>query len=304
MEYCNDGDLLVWLSERRLRMPDYMENEKVAKALMTQMTRAVLYLHNNGIVYRDLRPDHWVLDGEWTQAGVSSIPFVKLVDFGLARTYATGDQPMKAVCGSLPYMAPEVLLGNYDSQCDMWSLGVLAFLLVTGSPPFYGSESQIAAAIMSSHGEVKVPGRVVAAVSSECIDFIQKLLQRNPKQRMTAAEAFNHPWLISRLEPSAKNIPSAMLPHKRLFEDLPKALYYVADFKFFRKIVLSMMAFSLTSDRTQGKLNCGSVIFYRSTRSISLPGPRRCWNNSSRCFPRFSRRIRSYPDVINPVQDY
>eukprot|EP01054_Gregarina_sp_Poly1_P010700 Gregarina_sp_Poly_1__10699@NODE_80_length_15637_cov_125_963134_g68_i0_p2_GENE_NODE_80_length_15637_cov_125_963134_g68_i0NODE_80_length_15637_cov_125_963134_g68_i0_p2_ORF_typecomplete_len557_score71_48Pkinase/PF00069_25/2_6e67Pkinase_Tyr/PF07714_17/1_1e44Kinaselike/PF14531_6/3_2e14Pkinase_fungal/PF17667_1/1_6e08EFhand_7/PF13499_6/0_0091EFhand_7/PF13499_6/0_0087Kdo/PF06293_14/3_2e07Kdo/PF06293_14/7_4e02EFhand_11/PF08976_11/1EFhand_11/PF08976_11/0_39FTA2/PF13095_6/0_69FTA2/PF13095_6/1e04EFhand_8/PF len=250
MEYCSQGDLFTWLAGRRSRATNYAENEAVARVLMSQMLRAVLYLHTQNIVHRDIKLDHWLIDGCWSslhQGRRPDIPYVKLIDFGLARSFAPRSRPMRASCGTLPYVAPEVLEGAYDAQCDIWALGVVAYMLITGDPPFYGDEAKIARDILSGP-EVCLPRRAAMQVSAECQDFVKKCLRRNPRERPTAKEAFNHPWILPRPRLSPGSISLPAISKQRLFEELPRTLASAADYKFFRKLVLALMAFGLTSD--------------------------------------------------------
>lgn len=200
-----------------------------------------------------------------------NVPYLKLIDFGLARTFKPDSRSMKAACGTLPYVAPgtlqassvcistpifargaEVLLGGYNSQCDMWSLGVLTYMLISGEPPFYGSEDEMVEKIING-AEPFLPSRVSSAVSGDCIDFIARLLTRDPLVRMTAREAYEHPWVLARPRARPRSISSRLISEYRLFVELPRAFSMTPDFKFFQKIVLALMAFGLASDATAGE---------------------------------------------------
>eukprot|EP01053_Blabericola_migrator_P003422 Blabericola_migrator_1__3421@NODE_2005_length_3433_cov_163_896613_g299_i2_p1_GENE_NODE_2005_length_3433_cov_163_896613_g299_i2NODE_2005_length_3433_cov_163_896613_g299_i2_p1_ORF_typecomplete_len528_score70_57Pkinase/PF00069_25/2_4e65Pkinase_Tyr/PF07714_17/1_7e43Kinaselike/PF14531_6/1_7e14EFhand_7/PF13499_6/0_011EFhand_7/PF13499_6/2_3e08EFhand_11/PF08976_11/2_4EFhand_11/PF08976_11/2_7e05Pkinase_fungal/PF17667_1/3_1e08Kdo/PF06293_14/5_1e07Kdo/PF06293_14/5_3e03EFhand_8/PF13833_6/62EFhand_8/PF13833_ len=250
MEYCSQGDLFTWVAARRARSTSYQENEILARALVSQMLRAILYLHTQNIVHRDIKLEHWMIDGCWSplhQGACKDIPFLKLIDFGLARTFTPDSRPMRATCGTLPYVAPEVLDGAYTTQCDMWSLGVVTYMLITGEPPFYGDEVTIARDILECN-EILLPPRVADEVPAICNDFIQRCLRRNPRERLTAREAFDHPWILPRPRLSPSQISQSAISKKRLFVDLPKAMSSAADYKLFRKLVLALMAFGVTSD--------------------------------------------------------
>lgn len=166
--------------------------ERDAAKTMAQMLRAVGYLHARHIVHRDLKPENFLYEHVGDDAAL------KLIDFGLGTTCNSTDS-MQACCGTIGYLSPEVLSKRgYTSKCDMWSLGVIAFKLLTGHAPFNG------------HGNVKLVRKKIEAgidwdceklsrlktVSEEAIDFTMQLLQHEPSNRMCPKTAIFHPWLI------------------------------------------------------------------------------------------------------------
>ncbi|EZG55070.1 protein kinase domain protein [Gregarina niphandrodes] len=235
IEYCPDGDLLQWIRRRfrgaKLTAEFYRENEQISRALITQILRVVGHLHHEQLVSRDIKADHFLIDG---------IPKLKLIDLGLARSFSYESRPMKAACGSLPYVAPEVLLGNYTSQCDLWSVGCIMYMLLTGDPPFHGSESEIANKILASDFHVQLPPTCAAALSSECKDLLQRLLTQNPNDRIDAESAYRH---VSNIHPPLQPTVLSLSPGNAV-----PALRRVPNQKFFRKVVLSLMAFGLSTD--------------------------------------------------------
>jgi calcium-dependent protein kinase len=106
-----------------------MFNESEAAQIMKKLIRAVNHCHASGVVHRDIKPENIMIgrDGE-----------IKLIDFGLSRRVADKYSTMSTIAGTPFYMAPEVLDGEYDSSCDIWSLGVLLYVLVSGYLPFQG----------------------------------------------------------------------------------------------------------------------------------------------------------------------
>jgi calcium-dependent protein kinase len=104
---------------------------------------------------------------------------------------------MLATCGSVAYVSPDVLLGHgYSSQCDLWSLGVIVFMLLAGYPPFHGSDFNMRKSIVAAEVDWHHPRRW-AKVSNDAIDFVKGLLARDPKVRLDAQTAVNHRWLTS-----------------------------------------------------------------------------------------------------------
>ena len=118
---------------------------------------------------------------------------IKIIDFGTAIVHDS-DEPLTEVLGTPFYMAPEVIKKNYGSKCDIWSCGVMTCILVSGIPPFTGSDSN---AIMECvcEGNISFDDEVWSDVSAECKDFITKLLTYNADDRPSAAEVLKHPWI-------------------------------------------------------------------------------------------------------------
>ena len=135
---------------------------------------AIEYLHSKDIVYRDIKPENIMI----TESGS-----VRLIDFGLSKASKT-NRNLTTVAGTPYYMAPEVLEGNYSSQADIWSLGVLLYTLVSGYLPFQG---QTSAEVFRKIKEADFHFNHIEfeSVSNECKDLITKLLVPNSKRRLS-----------------------------------------------------------------------------------------------------------------------
>jgi calcium-dependent protein kinase len=118
---------------------------------------------------------------------------LKLIDFGTAMKYTPG-RKLKQTFGTSYYIAPEVLDGNYDQQCDIWSLGVMVYIMLCGRPPFIG-EDDLEIARQVRKVDVDFQSKEWKKKSRDCVDFTRRLLLRDPDKRFTAAEALNHTWL-------------------------------------------------------------------------------------------------------------
>merc|ERR1712139_469351 len=134
MECCEGGELLD-----RLRAVDRFP-EREAADVTQQMLLAVHYIHCHGIAHRDLKLENFLYDRQGSS-------FVKLIDFGFSR-YLQGEgvselRRMKTACGTLSYVAPEVLTDQYTNQCDLWSMGVIVFIMVSGTMPFQGKSGEM-----------------------------------------------------------------------------------------------------------------------------------------------------------------
>lgn len=163
---------------------------------VSEMLSAVAFLHSRSICHRDLKLENWVLE-----SGKDVWSPLKLIDFGLS-THFTPGQRLSRVVGSSYYVAPEVLKKSYTEACDLWSLGVIVYMLLSGAPPFYGKNDEaIKASIVQ--GEYTFPHELFRDVSDEAMAFVSTLLSYNIEYRYTAEQALTHPWLGSNCDPEA-----------------------------------------------------------------------------------------------------
>lgn len=164
-------------------------DEVAAGTIIKSLLEAVAYLHRNGIVHRDIKPENvlFVTEDEEDLR-------VKLIDFGLSRRHKKGDAYMSNPVGTAYYMSPELLKGKYDQACDVWSTGIVAYILLCGYPPFNGdTDPDIFEAIKQA--SFQFPSQAWGHVTPEAKDFIKCLLRKDPKKRFTAEEALKHPWI-------------------------------------------------------------------------------------------------------------
>nr|GMC79071.1 serine/threonine-protein kinase ATG1c isoform X1 [Ipomoea batatas] len=186
LEYCRGGDLSIYIQQRNGRIP-----EATAKHFMQQLASGLKVLRENNLIHRDLKPQNLLLSVNDDNA------VLKIADFGFARSL----QPRglaETLCGSPLYMAPEIMqLQKYDAKADLWSVGAILFQLVTGKTPFIGNDQlQLLQNIVKSTG-LQFPSNA-KDLSDECRDLCRKLLRRNPVERLTFEEFFNHPFLATR----------------------------------------------------------------------------------------------------------
>jgi tRNA A-37 threonylcarbamoyl transferase component Bud32 len=192
MERCTGGDLfdrVVSENPRQLRSHAEAVKYEIRTAHAMRSILSVLkYLHSICIVHRDIKPEHFLLttDERETQK-------IKLIDFGLARKHKPGTAPMKTFTGSPSFVAPEVIARKYDHMCDMFSVGVTAYFLLTGMLPFDGPTDKETFDLISE-GKFEFPSSLL--LSDDAKDFITKLLVVDPKKRLSAGKALNHPWLL------------------------------------------------------------------------------------------------------------
>ncbi|EIW66147.1 hypothetical protein TREMEDRAFT_35340, partial [Tremella mesenterica DSM 1558] len=164
--------------------------EKDAVDCIRQVLEATAYLHAHNIVHRDLKPENILY-----KTKASDSPIV-IADFGIAK-HLEPDEELTAMAGSLGYAAPEILLGTgHGVKVDCWSIGVIAYTLLCGYPPFRSEDKQELAK-ETTRGKIVFHDRYWKNVSQEAKDFIKAMLQVDPKKRLSAAEALRHPWLTS-----------------------------------------------------------------------------------------------------------
>jgi serine/threonine protein kinase len=158
-------------------------NEGGSKPICKQILEVVAYLHSRSVAHRDLKLENILLDNTTHR--------IKLIDFGFSRIARAGEL-FQTKCGSLPYTAPEVIEGKtYDGMAaDMWSCGVILYCLVTGAFPWKSATNEQQLLGEMTHGTFSIPD----GVGKVCADLIRRLLVVAPHERLSAAEALEHPW--------------------------------------------------------------------------------------------------------------
>jgi len=165
--------------------------EEDTRKIIHQILEAVEYLHENNIAHRDLKPENILcLDDESNMQ-------VWVADFGLSKLF--GEESMQTQCGSLEYTAPEVLLGEkYGASCDLWSVGVITFVLLTGCFPFFSDDDNIAKIYHKIQNVDYNWNDCPETVSPTAKHFITHLLVKDPQSRLTASQALKHPWIVNK----------------------------------------------------------------------------------------------------------
>jgi calcium-dependent protein kinase len=179
-EFCEGGELF----EKIVEMAPLKED--ISAIIMYQILSAIHYCHKMDIIHRDLKPENILFTGENLDKNVK----MKIVDFGTAKIFNKKNQENKVI-GSSYYIAPEVLERNYNEKCDLWSCGVILYILLTGEAPFNGSNDN---EIISNIKKGKLDFKKLGKATSEAYDLVRKLLVRDPKERISAEAALLHPW--------------------------------------------------------------------------------------------------------------
>nr|CAB3494213.1 unnamed protein product [Digitaria exilis] len=197
MELCEGGELLDRILSRGGRY-----NEGDAKIIVEQILNVVAFCHLQGVVHRDLKPENFLFSTKDEHSPM------KIIDFGLS-DFIKPDERLNDIVGSAYYVAPEVLHRSYSTEADMWSIGVITYILLCGSRPFWArTESGIFRSVLRADPNFEdTPWQ---SVSPQAKDFVKRLLNKDYRKRMTAAQALSHPWLRD----EHRQIPLDMLVFK------------------------------------------------------------------------------------------
>lgn len=170
-------------------------NEKEASYVTKQVLAGVAYLHSIGIVHRDLKPENLLCATRDTLD-------IKITDFGLSKILSTEAVSMFTACGTPSYVAPEVLkCEGYDKSVDLWSIGVIVYIILCGFPPFHHENNALLFELIMS-GKFGFPDPYWTNVSAQAKDFVKKLLSVDVHGRMSAEQALKHPWITGEVRPT------------------------------------------------------------------------------------------------------
>ena len=184
MEYCSGGDLLSYFEHYEYELPEAKVCEIIHKLSM-----AIYYLHSYGIVHRDLKPENILM------TDLTSNADIRLLDFGLSKIVGN-DEKCTEPYGTLSFVAPEVLQGKpYDKSVDLWSIGIITFLLLCGYMPFDDKHSEREIARQTIQDPVPYENKIWSKLTPEAKTFVDGLLQKKPEKRYTIKEVLEHPWI-------------------------------------------------------------------------------------------------------------
>jgi len=182
VDLCEGPDLFDRLSKGTF-------SESEAASVFKSLISALVCCHRVGIAHRDIKPDNILFD---------SRNRLKLADFGSAEWFGANDRrTMTGIVGTPYYVAPEVLSGReYNEKVDVWSAGVILYIMLAGVPPFYGdSPAETFEAVL--RGNLRFPSRIFRSVSPEAKDLLRKMLCKDVSRRLSAEQVLRHPWVVS-----------------------------------------------------------------------------------------------------------
>lgn len=181
MEVCEGGELF----DRIVAHGHY--SERAAANIVKTIVQVVQICHEHGVIHRDLKPENFLFSDKTEDSAL------KAIDFGLSVFFKPG-QRFSEVVGSLYYIAPEVLNKNYGPEVDVWSAGVILYILLSGVPPFWAENDEgIVQAILKS--SVDFQREPWPKISANAKDLVQRMLDPDPSTRLTAKQVLEHPWL-------------------------------------------------------------------------------------------------------------
>lgn len=182
-EICKGGELFDEILNRS------KFDEKDGAIVMKQLLSAINYCHKKNIVHRDLKPENMLLEQD------KDLEKLKIVDFGTSLTFDS-ERALDEKLGTAYYIAPEVIKKSYNEKCDLWSCGVIMYILLSGEPPFNDPKADNEAIMKKvEKGKYDITKGIWKTVSKEAKDLIKKLLTYKPEDRISAEDALQHPWI-------------------------------------------------------------------------------------------------------------
>ncbi|CAL5093592.1 unnamed protein product [Urochloa decumbens] len=228
MELCAGGELF----DRIVRRGHYTERQ--AGELARVIVSVVESCHSLGVMHRDLKPENFLFVGNDEESPL------KTIDFGLSMFFRPGEE-FTDVVGSPYYVAPEVLRKHYGQEADVWSAGVIIYILLCGVPPFWAETEQgIFEQVL--HGSLDFDSDPWPSVSEHAKDLLRKVLIRDPKKRLTAHQVLCHPWLQTIGSAPDKPLDSAVLSRLKQFSAMNKL----------KKMALRVIAENLSEEEIAG----------------------------------------------------
>ncbi|KAE8731604.1 Calcium-dependent protein kinase 17 [Hibiscus syriacus] len=228
MELCAGGELF----DRIIAKGHY--TERAAASLLRTIVQIVHTCHSMGVIHRDLKPENFLLLNKEEDSPL------KATDFGLSVFYKPGEE-FKEIVGSAYYIAPEVLKRKYGPEADIWSIGVMLYIFLSGVPPFWSeSENGIFNSILRGH--IDFSSNPWPAISPQAKELVKKMLNSDPKQRLTAVQVLSHPWIKEDGEAPDTPLDNAVLSRLKQFKAMNN----------FKKVALRVIAGCLSEEEIMG----------------------------------------------------
>ncbi|XP_062165631.1 calcium-dependent protein kinase 20-like [Alnus glutinosa] len=246
MELCAGGELF----DRIIQRGHYTERK--AAELARIIVGVVEACHSLGVMHRDLKPENFLFVDQEEESPL------KTIDFGLSVFFRPGET-FTDVVGSPYYVAPEVLRKHYGPECDVWSAGVIIYILLSGVPPFWDETEQgIFEQVLK--GELDFVSEPWPSISESAKDLVRRMLVRDPKKRLTAHEVLRHPWVQVDGAAPDKPLDSAVLSRLKQFSAMNKL----------KKIVIRVIAESLSEEEIAGLKEMFKMIDTDNSGQITL----------------------------------
>jgi serine/threonine protein kinase len=191
MELCRGGDVLDELhAQKKIK-------EREVKSVIMKLLSALSHLHSLGLMHRDIKLENLLYNHR------NEGKEVMLCDFGMGKQFQKGTALTGNAEGSIYYVAPEVLMGEYTEACDLWSVGIATYMLLSGRTPFKGAtDEETVNKIVDA--DVQFDEQYWGGISDEAREFIKSLLKKEPKDRQTADQGLSHSWFIEVATPRGR----------------------------------------------------------------------------------------------------
>ncbi|KAL8505196.1 hypothetical protein ACS0TY_016423 [Phlomoides rotata] len=246
MDLCAGGELF----DRIIQRGHYTERK--AAELARIIVGVVEACHSLGVMHRDLKPENFLFMSEEEESTL------KTIDFGLSMFFKPGET-FTDVVGSPYYVAPEVLKKHYGQECDVWSAGVIIYILLCGVPPFWDeSEQGIFEQVLK--GELDFVSEPWPSISESAKDLVRRMLLRDPKKRLTAHQVLCHPWVQVGGEAPDRPLDSAVLTRLKQFSAMNRL----------KKIAIRVIAESLSEEEIAGLKEMFKMIDVDNSGQITL----------------------------------
>ncbi|GMH00038.1 hypothetical protein Nepgr_001877 [Nepenthes gracilis] len=245
MELCEGGELF----DRIVARGHY--TERAAAAVTKTVVEVVQMCHRHGVMHRDFKPENFLFANKKENSPLMAI------DFGLSVFFEPGER-FTEIVGSPYYMAPEVLKRNYGPEVDVWSAGVILYILLCGVPPFWAETEQgVAQAIIRSVIDFKRDPW--PRVSDNAKDLVRRMLDPDPKKRLTAQEVLDHPWLQNAKKAPNVSLGETVKARLKQFSVMnklkKKALRVIAEHLSVEEVAALKEAFQMMDTDRRGKIN-------------------------------------------------
>ena len=228
MEFCTGGDMIDRIKkEKNLR-------EFTVCNLIYKVLSAIKYCHSKGIAHRDLKPDNIMFESKQETDEIE----IKIIDFNLSKQQ-TNKNNMQSIIGTPYYMAPEVIMGDYNEKCDVWAIGIITYFAISGTLPFDDSKSIFNVYNKIINEKLEFKSEIWERVSFDCKDFIRKCLEKDPENRIDSIKGAVHPWF--KIIRSSMSVINNKDDFKKSFKEKLHNLKSFNHYQKFKKLVLKFI---------------------------------------------------------------
>ncbi|KAJ0643639.1 putative protein kinase CAMK-CDPK family [Helianthus annuus] len=244
MELCEGGELF----DRIVARGHY--SERAAAGIAKTVAEVVKMCHENGVIHRDLKPENFLFANKKENSAL------KAIDFGLSIFFKPGEK-FSEIVGSPYYMAPEVLKRDYGPEVDIWSAGVILYILLCGVPPFWAETEQgVALAIL--RGNIDFKRKPWPQISENAKSLVKQMLEPDPKKRLTAQQVLEHPWIVNEKKASNVSLGDIVKTRLKQFSMMnrfkKKALRVIAEYLSIEEVEIIKDMFTLMDSDGDGKV--------------------------------------------------